>query len=120
MSTARRPQINGLFERSNETMQQLLRCYACEQDGNWVGALPFELCFNYAVNEYLRISPFEVTYGFRSLTPIDTILRYTPFAMSADVEKHVDFLKDAHAYAGELLQLAKDRMAHSDREPVIF
>ena len=102
-------------------MQQLLRYYACKQDGNWVDALPLvEFCFNNAVNEFVRISPFEVTYGFRPLIPIDTVLPYTPFAMSADVEKHVEFLGDTHAYARELLQLAKDRMAHSDREPVLF
>ena len=73
MSTARRPQTDGLSERSNETMQQKLRCYACEhEDKNWVDALPLvELCFNNAVNESLRISPFEVTYGFRPITPID-------------------------------------------------
>ena len=41
---------------------------------------------------------------------------YTPFAVSTDAEKHVEFLRDTHAYARELLQLAKDRMAHSDRE----
>ena len=35
-------------------------------------------------------------------------------------EKRVKFLKDTHAYASELLRLAKDRMAHSDREPVEF
>ena len=93
MSTARRPQTDGLSERSNETMQQLLRCYACEQDGNRVDALPLvEFCFNNAINESLRISPFEVTYGLRPLTPIDTVLPYTPFAMSADTEKHVEFL----------------------------
>ena len=40
--------------------------------------------------------------------------------MSADAERHVEFLRDTHAYARELLQLAKDRMAHSDRRPVEF
>ena len=42
------------------------------------------------------------------------------FALSADAEKRVKSLKDTHAYASELLRLAKDRMAHSDREPVEF
>ena len=36
------------------------------------------------------------------------------------MRKNVEFLRDTHAYARELLQLAKDRMAHSDREPVVF
>ena len=40
--------------------------------------------------------------------------------MSADAEQRVKLLKDTHAYASELLRLAKDRMAHSDREPVEF
>ena len=56
--------------------------------------------------------------GFKPMTPLDVVLPYTPFAMSADAEKRVKLLKDTHAYASELLRLAKDRMAHSDREPV--
>ena len=89
MSTARRPQTDGLSERSNESMQQLLRCYACETDDKWVDALPMvEFCFNNAVNESLRISPFEANYyGFKPLTPLDVVLPYTPFALSADAEK---------------------------------
>ena len=76
--------------------------------------------FNNAVNKSLRISPFEANYGFKPLTPLDAVLPYTPFALSADAEKRVKLLKDTQAYASELLRLAKDRMAHSDREPVEF
>ena len=95
MSTARRPQTVGLSERSNETMQQLLRCYACEIDNQWVDALPMvEFCFNNAVNEALRMSPFEANYGFKPLTPLDVVLPYTPFALSADAKKRVKLLKD--------------------------
>ena len=84
-----------------------------------VDALPMaEFCFNNAVNESLRISPFEANYGFKPLTPLDVVLSYTPFALSTDAKKRVKLLKDTHAYASELLRLAKDRMAHFDREPV--
>ena len=113
MSTARRPQTDGLSERSNESMQQLLHCYACETDDQWVDALPMaEFCFNTDVNESLRISPFEANYGFKPLTPLDVVLPHTPFALSADAETRVKLLKDKHAYASELLRLAKDLMAH--------
>ena len=91
MSTARRPQTDGLSERSNETMQQLLRCYACETDDQWVDALPMvEFCFNNAVSESLRISTFQANYGFKPSTPLDVVLPYTPFALSPDEspEKH--------------------------------
>ena len=56
----------------------------------------------------------EANYGFKPLTPLDVVLSYPPFALSADAEKRVKLLKDTHAYASELLRLAKDRMAHSD------
>ena len=54
------------------------------------------------------------------MIPLDVIPPYTRFALSADAEKQVKLLTDTHAYANELLRLAKDRMAHSDREPVEF
>ena len=57
---------------------------------------------------------------FQPMTPLDVILPYTPYASSADAEKRVTLLKDTNAYASEPLRLAKDRMAHSDRELVEF
>ena len=64
MSTARRPQTDGLSERSNETMQ-LLRCYACETDNQWVDALPLvEFCFNNAVNELSRTHRARMIVSF--------------------------------------------------------
>ena len=55
------------------------------------------------------MSPFEANYGFKPLTPLDVVLPFTPFALSADAEKRVKLLKDTHAYASELLRLAKNR-----------
>ena len=75
MPTAHRPQTDGLSERFNESMQHLLRCYVCETDDQWVDALPMiEFCFDNAVNESLRISPFEANYAFKPLTPLDVAL----------------------------------------------
>ena len=84
-------------------MQQLLRYY--EANDQWVDAIPMvEFCFNNAVNGSLKISPFEATYGFKPMTPLDVVLPYTPFALSADAEKRVKLLKDTNAYASELLR----------------
>ena len=40
MSTARYPQIDGLTERVNETMQILLRCYTSKSGFDWDSHLP--------------------------------------------------------------------------------
>ena len=63
-------------------------------DDQWVDALPMvEFCFNNAVNEALRMSPFETNYGFKPSTPLDVVLPYTPFALSADAEKRLSYLR---------------------------
>ncbi len=40
MSTARHPQIDGLTERVNKTMQIWLRCYTTESGFDWISHLP--------------------------------------------------------------------------------
>ena len=72
---------------------RLLRCYDCETDDQWSVLLMVEFCFNNAVNESLRISTFEANYGFKPLTPLDVVLPYTPYALSADADKRVKLLK---------------------------
>ena len=115
MSTARRPQTDGLSERVNETLQQLLRCYACEADSNWVLQLPvLEFCYNTQKNEAIRDAPFDVSYGFQPVKPIDIALPISPYAVSAEATERVQLLKDTHAAVQESLRLSKDRMAHSD------
>ena len=121
MSTARRPQTDGLSERANETLQQLLRCYACEADSNWLSQLPvLEFCYNTQQNESVRDSPFEVSYGFQPVKPIDMVIPVSPYAVSAKATERVQLLKDTHAAVQESLRLSKDRMAHSDTPVIEF
>ena len=121
MSTARRPQTDGLSERANESFQQLLRCYACEKDSNWVSELPLlEFCFNTHINEPTKSSPFSSSYGFDPVTPIDIVIPVSPYAVSAEATERVQLLKDTHAAVQESLRLSKDIMAHSDIPVVEF
>ena len=69
ISTAIHPQIDGLNERVNGTMQMLLRCYIDDSGFDWVSHLPMvELYYNCSINEYSSHSPFEVSFGFQLAT----------------------------------------------------
>ena len=60
MSTARRPQTDGLTERVNETMQSLLRCYCAEAGYDWSDQLDMiEFQYNSFQSDATRHSPFE-------------------------------------------------------------
>ena len=109
MSTARHPQTDGLTERVNQTMQQLLRCYTVESGWDWVQHLPLvEFCYNAAVNESTHHSPFEATYGFQPPAPVDLLLPTTPDT-PANVASMTKKLADTQALVRELLELSKQR-----------
>jgi len=109
MSTARHPQTDGLSERVNQTMQQLLRCYTAESGWDWVSRLPLvEFCYNAAVNESTHHSPFEATYGFQPPAPVDLLLPARPDT-PATVTSLTKELADTQALVRELLELSKQR-----------
>lgn len=121
MSTARHPQTDGLSERANEFFQQLLRCYNCETNSEWVSQLPvLEFCYNTQKNESIRDSPFSSAYGYDPVKPIDVAIPISPYSVSAEATDRVQLLKDTHAVVQELLLLSKDRMAHSDTPVMEF
>jgi len=65
LSTAFHPQTDGQTERMNQTLEQYLRCYCSEVQDEWASRLPqAEFAVNNGVHQALRMSPFEVLYGW--------------------------------------------------------
>ena len=65
LSTAFHPQTDGQTERMNQTLEQYLRCYCSEVQEEWAERLAFaEFAANNSVHHALRMSPFEVLYGW--------------------------------------------------------
>lgn len=65
LSTAFHPQTDGQTERMNQTLEQYLRCYCSEEQDSWPQALAqAEFAVNNSVHHALRMSPFEVLYGW--------------------------------------------------------
>ena len=111
MSTARRPQTDGLSERVNETMQSLLRCYCAEAGYDWASHLDMiEFTYNSTLSESAQHSPFEVSYGFNPDAPVDKLLSGTS-AANTKADDVLTQLTDVQSVVKELLKLSKERLA---------
>ena len=65
LSTAFHPQTDGQTERSNQSLEQYLRCFAAEVQEDWPAKLAAaEFAQNNSVHYATRMSPFENLYGF--------------------------------------------------------
>ena len=87
MSTAFRPQTDGLTERANRTVVQTLSCILRDLGGDWEEHLTaVEFAMNNAVNASTGVSPFYMTLGRHPRTPL------TFNAASCDVPAVAEFL----------------------------
>ena len=64
-STAYHPQMDGLTERTNQTLETYLRAYCSYQQDDWVDYLPVaEFAFNNAKNSSTKQSPFFANLAY--------------------------------------------------------
>ena len=65
LTSAFNPQSNGQTERTNQTLENYLRCFLNFQQDNWYDLLPLaEFAFNNSISETTGFTPFESNYGF--------------------------------------------------------
>ncbi|GME32536.1 reverse transcriptase domain protein [Neofusicoccum parvum] len=65
LSTTAHPQTDGQTERTNQTLEQYLRCYLNYSQDNWVELLPLaQFAYNSAKASATQESPFYANYGF--------------------------------------------------------
>lgn len=59
------PQTNGQTERTNQTLEQYLRCFSSFSQDDWASLLPLaEFSYNNSVHSATKQSPFFANYGF--------------------------------------------------------
>lgn len=81
-STPYRPQTNGLVERTNQTLTNMLSMYVSSNHKNWDDVLPFiTYAYNTAKHETTNYSPFYLLYARSPRSFLDTIL---PFSLDAE------------------------------------
>lgn len=104
-STGYHPQTNGLTERLNRTLADMLSMYIDLNHKNWDEILPYAtFAYNTAVQETTRFTPFELVYGRQVTTPLDAML---PVDNSSIMD---DDIEDMTQKAEEARQLARYRI----------
>lgn len=103
-TSAYHPQTNGLTERFNHTLADMLACYISAHHDNWDTVLPYiTFAYNSAMQSTTGFSPFRLLYGRDPLCNIDTMFPYSP---NTD---HNTLLGDATSRAEECRQIARCR-----------
>jgi hypothetical protein len=75
MSSSHHPQTDVQTERTNRTMEEMLRHYVNYRQNNWDEMLPaLEHAYNNSINATTRQVPFELLYGQKSLEFKDLLL----------------------------------------------
>lgn len=77
-ATSYHPQTNGLTERVNRTLVNMLAMYVDSKHKNWDAILPFmTYAYNTALHETTGFSPFYLLYIRPPRTTLDTILPFS-------------------------------------------
>ena len=79
MSSGFHPQTDGQTERTNRTIEQILRFYVLPDQSNWDTALPMvAFAINRAFNQATKATPFEVILGYNPASPFERLLNFQP------------------------------------------
>ena len=71
-TTARKPQSDGMVERANRTIQNMIASYVSDKQDDWDEHLPLlMLAYRSAVHETLGVSPAMMMLGRDLTLPID-------------------------------------------------
>ncbi|UYV79891.1 hypothetical protein LAZ67_18000994, partial [Cordylochernes scorpioides] len=101
-TTAYHPQTNGLTERLNKTIADMLSMYVDVNQKDWDEILPFvTFAYNTAKQESTGFSPFYLVHGREAETPLDLLFPKFPS------EDEYDFIQTLGSRAEEARQLAR-------------
>eukprot|EP00873_Tetraselmis_striata_P015638 jgi/Tetstr1/435902/TSEL_024788.t1 len=121
ISTAFHPATDGQTERTNQTWEQVLRCYVHPLHDDWVNHLTnVEFAINAAQSTSTTMSPFKATLGFEPTTPATTQLATE---LTRALPEHVKYVQELHRFAHYCVLEAQTRMqtaANRKRLPVPF
>lgn len=103
-TTTYHPAANGLVERANQTIKQMIRLLTASGD-KWPDTLPYIVfCYNTGYQDSTRYSPFYLVYGRDAVLPLDVVYNRRQLAE----------LRDASDYAAQVREnLAKARQLAS-------
>ena len=78
-TTAYHPQTDGLVERQNQTLKQMIRTYVNKNQDDWDLLLPYlSFAYNTSVHSATGSTPYFLLYGREATLPVDVALEWTP------------------------------------------
>ena len=116
-TTAYHPSSNGLVERMNRSVEQVLRTLLDNSPlEKWEEKLPLvEMAINNSNLFHCEYSPFYLNYGFHPCLVHDVAERNRP-SQNKDVDAFVSRMdKDLDRYTGILLEAQRNMKIHADR-----
>ena len=108
-TAAYHPQTNGLTERLNKTIANMLAMYVDIDHKTWAAILPYvTFAYNTAVQETTQLSPYKLVYEKSSAMTLDAVLPTTTDEDNLDVATYLQ-------RAEESRQLARLRIKNQQR-----
>lgn len=113
-TTAYHPQTNGMTERFNRTLGDMLSMYVASDHSNWDRVLTFvTYAHNTAVQTTTGFSPYFLLYGREPSCTLDTILPYRPdVAESTTVSQAAKYAEECRQLARSLTTADQQRQKH--------
>ena len=107
LTTPYHPAGNGQSERTNQTMEQILRSYVDPRQNDWdLHLSPCEFSINDSISLTHKFTPFQLNYGQHPITAIDLLTKAItanePIKVKA-VKLYFDEMKDNIQKARQLL-----------------
>ena len=107
------PQTNGLVEKFNDTLKQMIKRLALEQPDQWDTFIP-ALLFAYreAPQDSLGFSPFELLYGRTVKGPMQVLRQiWTDEEISGEVKTTAEYVVDLRNKIEETCKIARENLS---------
>ena len=125
MSTAYHPQTDGQTERTNRTVQTLLRMYVTERKGEWEDWLQMAAAaYNSTVHESTGKTPAEMNYPGRTIDPLSWAMKgHKRVGDNEEAGRMLDSLRAVWSEARTRLVAEREKQAkyaNERRRPVSY
>ncbi len=93
-TSAYHPATNGLTERFNKTLAEMISQYTSERQTDWDKSLTYvTFAYNTSIQESTKFSPFMLTYAREPVLPVDVIMK-RPSIGIPDVDQYINLRKN--------------------------
>lgn len=114
ITSAYHPQTNGLAERFNHTLVDMISMYLTDDQDNWDAILPYvTYAYNTSRQATTGFSPYYLLHAREPMSTIDTLLPYI------DDTSLDTYLQGVLSHAEDVRQLSRIRTLQSQQQQII-